>query len=92
MEWSYAQLENNQPQRVYTEAIKIGGENIFSKIEYRTDRFFAYTDLLQPGVHEFSYLLKVTYAGKFNVRPSMISQFYNPEVFGRTAGIEVVVK
>jgi uncharacterized protein YfaS (alpha-2-macroglobulin family) len=43
-------------------------------------------------VHEFSYLLKVTYAGTFNLRPSNMSQFYTPEVFGRTAGEVITIK
>lgn len=61
------------------------GYNLFNKIEYRTDRYFAYTNTIYPWIYDFDYVIRLTYSWDFNVRPSKISEFYNPEVFGRTA-------
>lgn len=57
----------------------------FSKIEYRTDRYFAYADFVYPWIHEFTYLIRLTHEWEYSVRPSKASEFYNVEVFWRSA-------
>jgi alpha-2-macroglobulin len=57
----------------------------FEKTEYRTDRFFWYTQELQPWIHAVSYLLRLTHAGDFGIKPTQAYEFYHTEVFGRTA-------
>lgn len=63
----------------------------FEKTEYRLDRFFWYTHQLEPWIHESSYLIRFTHAGDFGVKPASAYEFYNTEVFGRTAGKRVKV-
>jgi uncharacterized protein YfaS (alpha-2-macroglobulin family) len=65
---------------------------IFEREEYRTDRFFAYITSLPPGKRTKSYLVRMGYAGTFNVKPTRIGEFYDIAVFGRTAGEQVMVK
>lgn len=64
---------------------------MFEIQEYRNNRFFAYTTRLDPGIHEFAYLIRVTHDGLYSVRPSTAFEFYEPAVFGRTAGEEFAV-
>ncbi len=63
----------------------------FEKTEYRQNRFFGYTVELQPGIHTASYLIRLTHAWDFGVKPTQAYEFYNTEVFGRTAGKRIVV-
>jgi uncharacterized protein YfaS (alpha-2-macroglobulin family) len=64
---------------------------VFEKEEYRADRFFAYTTSLPPGKWTKSYLVRMSYAGTFNIKPTRIGEFYDLAVFGRTAGEQVKV-
>ncbi len=66
-------------------------DEIFEKKEYRQDRFFAYTKELPAWIYNFSYLLRFTYTWEFNLKPSYISEIYNPEVFGRSAWEKIIV-
>lgn len=65
---------------------------VFEREEYRADRFFAYITSLPPGKWTKSYLVRMSYAGSFNVKPTRIGEFYDLAVFGRTAGEQIVVK
>lgn len=58
----------------------------FPKVEYRTDRLFAYRNTLDSGIYSYSYIIRLTHAGSYNIKPTMMYEFYNNEVFGRTAG------
>ncbi|MDD3302064.1 MAG: MG2 domain-containing protein [Candidatus Gracilibacteria bacterium] len=62
------------------------GDSLFDKVEYRQDRFFGYIGVLDSGIYNVSYLIRFTHAGEFYVKPAYISEFYTPEVFGRSAG------
>ena len=59
--------------------------NLFERVEFRTDRVMAYTEKFEPWVHHFMYVIRAWYVGEFGINPTMISQMYTPEVFGRTA-------
>lgn len=58
----------------------------FPKTEFRTDRMFAYRNTLDTGIYSYSYILRLTHKGSYNIKPTMMYEFYNNEVFGRTAG------
>ncbi|MDD3262384.1 MAG: MG2 domain-containing protein [Candidatus Absconditabacteria bacterium] len=60
--------------------------NLFERVEFRVDRVMAYSEKLEPGIHNFIYAIRAGYSGQFGINPTMISQMYSPEVFGRTAG------
>lgn len=66
--------------------------NFFDRTEYRLDRFFAYKTELNTWNYDFIYLMRATHSWIFNLKSSQIYEFYNPEVFGRTAWREFEVK
>lgn len=61
------------------------------KEEFRTERHFCYVEQLNPGNYNLISLIRVTNAGNFAVRPTMIFEFYHPENFGRTFGQQFTV-
>ncbi|MDD2486750.1 MAG: MG2 domain-containing protein [Candidatus Gracilibacteria bacterium] len=69
-----------------TENKSAGFTNFFERQEFRDDRFFAYVKSLDSGIYDFNYVLRLTHNGKFNIKPSNIFEFYNPEVFGKNEG------
>ncbi len=66
--------------------------DIFEKQEYRLDRYFGFTTELQPGIYDVSFLVRMTHTGTFVVKPTKAYEFYNTEVFGRSAGKTFEVK
>ena len=58
----------------------------YSRSELRDDRVVLFADYLSKGSYEYSYTMRVTSAGAFNVIPAFASQQYFPEVFGRSDG------
>jgi uncharacterized protein YfaS (alpha-2-macroglobulin family) len=67
-------------------------ELIFDKIEYRLDRFFGYKEKINIWEYHFTYLIRATHSWIFNIKPTKIWEFYNAEIFGRTAWEEFVVE
>lgn len=59
---------------------------VFEHEEYRDDRYFGTAPSLEAGVYGFGYILRPTHAGTYQLLPSRVFEFYNPEVFGRTGG------
>ena len=59
-------------------------QNNFDVEEARDDRFFGFRYNLNQWKFSFSYLIRFTHSWDFLVRPTRVSGFYNPEVFGRT--------
>ena len=47
---------------------------------------------LSEGKHEFSYIVRATTAGAFNVTGTTAEQMYAPEVKGRAAATMVTIK
>jgi hypothetical protein len=52
--------------------------------ELRDDRAFLYKEYLSPGVYEFDYYVRALVKGKYLQLPGIVSEFYEPENFGRT--------
>lgn len=59
----------------------------WSRSELRDDRVALFADWLGPGAYTYSYTMRVTSAGEFNVRPTYAALQYFPEVFGRGEGM-----
>ena len=57
----------------------------------RDDRAEAFTGLLWPGVHEYTYVAVATTPGRYVVPPPRAEEMYHPETFGRGATARVVV-
>lgn len=49
----------------------------FSKKEHRKDRLFAYKEILYPWIYNFTYLMRLTHSGKYSIKPTRVSEFYN---------------
>ncbi|HYN86957.1 MAG TPA: hypothetical protein VER55_00435, partial [Ardenticatenaceae bacterium] len=58
----------------------------WSRSEIRDEKVALFASLLQRGTYEYTYLIRATAAGDFNVLPAVGYQMYMPEVFGRSAG------
>jgi uncharacterized protein YfaS (alpha-2-macroglobulin family) len=63
-----------------------GWWNWYSRSELRDDRVALFATYLSKGSYEYSYTMRVTSAGQFNVIPAFVNQQYFPEVFGRSDG------
>lgn len=60
--------------------------------ELRDDRALFFVDHLPAGMFHYRYLARATTLGTFVVPPTMASEMYTPEVFGRTGSRTVTVK
>lgn len=60
--------------------------------EFRDDRYFAWKESLEPWIYQFAYTIRLTHTGVYQVKPSQVSEFYKPEVFGRSKGEEFRVE
>lgn len=63
----------------------------FDHEEWQNDRYFATRSRLDAGVYTFGYIIRPTHVGTYELRPSRVSEFYRPEVFGRNAGKSVEI-
>jgi len=58
----------------------------------RDERAEAFTSLLWEGVYEYTYIARATTPGDFIVPPAKAEEMYSPEVFGRSASDQVIIK
>jgi uncharacterized protein YfaS (alpha-2-macroglobulin family) len=58
----------------------------------RDERAEAFTSLLWPGVHSYTYLARATTPGEFVVPPPKAEEMYSPETFGRGGRDRVIVR
>jgi uncharacterized protein YfaS (alpha-2-macroglobulin family) len=79
---AWSELINNNLETSTKKEVK-WNNFYFDKLEYRTDRIFWYKSILQPWIFNFTYLLRLTHAWSYSIKPTKISEFYNTEVFGR---------
>jgi uncharacterized protein YfaS (alpha-2-macroglobulin family) len=61
----------------------------FDFIEKRDDKILLFVDRLYKGEISYTYLVRATAAGRFNMPPTHMEEMYTPEVFGRT-GSQVI--
>ena len=81
-----SQRWRNRRKMYSQEAQVYNSYTLFDTNEYRSDRFFAYKRVIYPWIHTFSYLIRLTHAWEYSIKPTRISEFYNVEVFWRTQG------
>ncbi len=60
--------------------------NWYSRSELRDEKVVLFADYLPNGTYEYSYTLRTTLPGDYHVIPTVASEFYFPEVFGRSDG------
>jgi hypothetical protein len=61
----------------------------FDHTEMHDDRVLLFEDYLPAGVHTFSYLVRVTSFGEFQMPSTRAEAMYEPEVFGQTSSCHV---
>jgi uncharacterized protein YfaS (alpha-2-macroglobulin family) len=64
----------------------------FSHIELQDSKVMLSTDVLPPGTYVYTYLVRASTVGTFNVIPPTAQEFYFPDVYGRGAGSQFVIK
>jgi hypothetical protein len=63
----------------------------WSRSEMRDDKVALFATYLSAGTYTYSYTMRITSAGVFNVIPSYAAMQYLPEVFGRSDGAQLTV-
>ncbi len=64
----------------------------FNFKELRDSRVAIYSDYFSKGSKSFTYVVRATTLGKFQLPPTKAEGMYAPEVFGNTAGQTIVVQ
>jgi alpha-2-macroglobulin len=64
----------------------------FDHVERHDDRVQLFATRLAEGEHTFTYMVRATTSGTFQVAPARAEEMYAPEVFGRTGSTVVEVK
>ncbi len=76
-----------------TSGIEPRGERFYwSRPDLRDDRAVFFTTYLWKGKHTYAYLIRATTSGTFRALPAEITPMYEPEVWGRSASVEMTVK
>jgi uncharacterized protein YfaS (alpha-2-macroglobulin family) len=58
----------------------------YSRSELRDEKVALFADYLSKGSYEYSYTMRATLPGTYHVIPTTASEFYFPEVYGRSDG------
>ena len=66
-------------------------ELIVDAEESHDDRLFLFRELLPAGVYEYEFIVRALVPGTFHVLPTVASEMYFPENFGRTAGSLITI-
>ena len=66
--------------------------NWYSHSEMRDEKVVLFADYVAAGTYEYTYTFRATTPGEFRVMPTFASEFYFPEVFGRTEGSLFVIE
>jgi alpha-2-macroglobulin len=66
--------------------------NSSPNIEYRDDSVLVTQDYMEPGLHEFVYLIRPVLKGNSSSPAATSKLMYEPEIFGRTYGGVLTVK
>ncbi len=64
----------------------------FSHTEMRDEKVTLFATYLPRGTYEYTYLMRASVPGTYQVLPTTASQMYFPEVFGRSDGAIFTVK
>jgi uncharacterized protein YfaS (alpha-2-macroglobulin family) len=64
----------------------------FDQIEIRDEQTNLYADFLPRGTYVYTYYAQVAFSGEFQVIPARGYAFYQPDIFGRTAGMVFTIE
>lgn len=68
------------------------GGHWYDHQNFRDERTEAFTNLLSPGVYDYTYIARATTPGSFVVPPAKAEEMFHPETFGRGGTDRVVVR
>ena len=63
----------------------------FEHVELRDEKVVLSAELLPAGTYSYTYLVRASFPGKFNVIPPVAQEFYFPDVYGRGDGSQLEV-
>ena len=66
--------------------------NWYSRTEMRDDKVVLFADRLPAGTYQYTYSFRAYIPGEYQVIPTVASEMYFPEVFGRSDGRLFTVK
>jgi len=69
-----------------------GARSYWSRPDLRDNRAVFFTTYLWKGKHTYAYLVRATTSGTFRALPAEVTPMYEPEVWGRSASMNVTVK
>lgn len=76
-----------------TSGVEPRGERFYwSRPDLRDNRAVFFTTYLWKGKHTYAYLIRATTSGTFRALPAEVTPMYEPEVWGRSASMEISVK
>lgn len=58
----------------------------WADVQYRDEKVVLSTEYIVPGTYEFTYVVRATVEGTYNVIPTTGREYYLPEVYGRGEG------
>jgi len=64
----------------------------WTRSEIRDEKVALFKTILRRGTYEYTYLARVTHAGTFTALPAVAYEMYHPEVFGRSASVQVTIR
>lgn len=64
----------------------------FTRSELHDERVTLYADYLAKGTYQYSYTMRASSPGSFNVIPTTASELYSPDVFGRGDGQRFIIR
>lgn len=64
----------------------------FRHVEMYKEKILLFADYLAPGIHTYTYLVRVTTPGTYSLPATRVEEMYTPEVFGRSGEKEIVIK
>lgn len=85
-EWDYGMDKNTQET-----SQQIIQTFTCDREEFRTEKYFCYKENLDPWVYTVTSMIRMTHAGTFSIKPTMVFEFYHPENFWRTIGMTINV-
>ncbi len=64
----------------------------YSHSEFRDEKVVLFAEYLPAGTYTFQYALRAVTPGEFGVLPTFATEFYFPEVFGRSDGRTLIIE
>jgi alpha-2-macroglobulin len=64
----------------------------FNQTQIRDDKVVLFAEYLPAGTYEYTYIMRASLAGDYQVMPTTAHEFYFPEVFGRSEGSIFVIE